>query len=174
MILKKKLKRLRKIWIHKKVSKEDLKTGDILFCKGKGIISSIIKFCTKSDITHVALFVEAWGQPMIIDAQSNGISPKLFDSWEKKYNYDYFVLRFEDLGNKKKKEIALKSYEKSGITKYPYFNLIYRFVVHYFTGEWVKDSKGMFCSEYVGWVYNIKDSDKMTPVDLYNYFKNLK
>jgi len=39
----------------------ELKTGDILNCTGKKLLSKIIKMFTKSRFSHTAIFIEIWG-----------------------------------------------------------------------------------------------------------------
>ena len=51
---------------------DELKTGDVLHCRGKSLLSKIIRWATKSEINHTALFIWIWGEPYIIDAQDNG------------------------------------------------------------------------------------------------------
>ena len=51
-----------------------LKTGDVLHCRGKKLISKMIRWATKSQINHTALFILIWGEPYIIDAQDNGVN----------------------------------------------------------------------------------------------------
>ncbi len=60
----------------------NLKPGDILICRGDRFISKLIMKATHSHWSHTALYVELWGQPSIIEAQSKGIFPKLFVDWK--------------------------------------------------------------------------------------------
>jgi hypothetical protein len=146
------------------------KTGDILHCKGSGIISKGIKLFIKSDITHTAMFIELWGQPFIIEAQAKGIYTIPFDEWVNKWGYKYEVHRSPREINEKL--IAIKAMSKLGHTGYDFKSFLIRKPIHIITGKWkVKDNedKRMFCSEFVAWVHNIPYSERLTPKDLYDY-----
>ncbi len=70
---------------------DDLKTGDVLHCRGKSLLSKIIRWATNSEINHTALFIWVWGEPYIIDAQDNGVNLKPFNEWVEKYNYNFIT-----------------------------------------------------------------------------------
>jgi hypothetical protein len=148
----------------------DLRTGDILHCKSKGLISFLISFFTKSDITHTALFISVWGEPFIIDAQKDGVNLRPFDEWLKKYNYTYIVSRPIGI---EEKSLAFKAMKKLGITGYDYVSLLLKYPIHFIFKKWLKNSEQkMYCSEYVAWVLDIENYERLSPVDLYDYCKN--
>lgn len=60
-----------------------LKTGDILHCSGKKLLSRLIKKATKSKFSHSAVFIEIWGQPYILDAQIDGVNVRPLNDWLK-------------------------------------------------------------------------------------------
>ncbi len=156
----------------------ELKTGDILHCTGYGFISSIIKWLTKSKLSHTACFISIWGQPYIIDAQSKGVSVKPFKAWTDKYVYEYTVSRKKGLDEK---EWALRAMSKVGMTSYDYYNLVIRQVIYRLwfklTGWhlWIKvksEEHEMVCSEYVAWTHEISEWEKASPEDIYQYCIN--
>ena len=150
-----------------------LKTGDILHCSGKRIISKLIKKFTKSEFSHSALFIEIWGQPYIIDAQKDGVNVRPLHEWQEMYNYDILVHRSSDLVNEK--TFAQRALTKVGHTAYDFEGLVLRQPVELLTGKWVEKgdtTKRMYCSEYVAWVYGIEKAYRFSPQDLYEWCKN--
>jgi hypothetical protein len=71
----------------------NLKTGDILHCTGKRLLSRLIRKFTKSKFSHSALFIEIWGQPYIIDAQRDGVHVRPWNDWCNQYNYTILAHR---------------------------------------------------------------------------------
>lgn len=147
-----------------------LKTGDILHCSGTRVISKLIKAATRSEYSHTALFIWIWDSPYVIDAQKDGVNLRPFDEWMKEFNYTIKVHRSSDVVNEK--SLATKALSKSGNTGYDFEGLLIRQPLKLVTGKWKADpnkEERMFCSEYVAWVYGIKDSYKMTPQELYEW-----
>lgn len=149
-----------------------LKTGDVLHCAGKRLISKMIRWATKSEFNHTALYIEIWGQPYIIDAQENGVNVKPFDQWQKEYGYDYIVTRppFEV----DEKRTAVKAMSKVGLTAYDFEGLIIKQPIELLTGKWKKkkdEQHKMYCSEFVAWVYYVNDSYKTSPADFLKFCK---
>ncbi len=149
-----------------------MKTGDILFCAGSKFLSKAIRFVTKSEWSHTALFIEIWGEPYIIDAQKNGINVKPFDKWKAEYNYKFIVMRNPNLGDEY--EFSKKAMSKSGITLYDFESLLLRHPIELITGKWKlrpNEENRMYCSEYVAWSHNIDQWYRMNPQDVYEYAK---
>jgi hypothetical protein len=150
-----------------------LRTGDILHCTGKRLISRIIKWFTKSKFSHSALFVEIWGSPYIIDAQKDGVNLRPWDAWMKEYDYDFIVHR--SLNTIDERDIAERALTRVGSTGYDFESLIFKQPIELFTGKWNKkkdETQRMYCSEFVSWVYSIDRSYRMSPEDLYNWCIN--
>lgn len=156
-----------------------LKNGDILICSGDGLIPTLIKKVTRSTYSHAALYFEVWGKAGIIEAQMDGINWKPFDAWKEKYEYDFIVYRNNEITEETAKTLSVKAFEKCGHTSYDFVSFIIRQPIKLITGKWKnkgtqKEGCKMICSEYVAWVYDIKDWFKMTPDDLQKYLhKNL-
>ncbi len=153
----------------------ELKTGDVLHCRGKKLISKLIRWATKSQINHTALFIWIWGEPYIIDAQDNGVNVKPFDSWVKEYGYDYIVMRKPKAIAEKK--IATKAMSKVGLTAYDFEGLLLKQPIELITGKWHKkpsnhEQDKMYCSEFVSWVYGLNDSYRMSPKDFLDFCKD--
>lgn len=149
-----------------------LKTGDILHCSGKRLLSRLIKKFTRSKFSHSALFIEIWGQPYVIDAQADGVNVRPFDEWQKKYNYDIIVNRFS--GELDREALSKRAMTKVGHTGYDIEGLIIRQPHKLITGEWKEKgdtTERMYCSEYVAWVYGVEKSYRMSPEDLYLWCK---
>ena len=151
----------------------DLRTGDLLHCRNKGLQSLIVGLCTKSDITHSAVVISIWNKIHIIEAEpSKGINIKTFKNWQKLNSLDFEVSRLKDSNEK---EDAIKLTSKSGITSYPLIKMLLVYTIHYFTNKWIRiDEDKMWCSAFAGWFRSYKDWQTMTPVDLYNREKSNK
>lgn len=153
---------------------ENLKTGDVLHCRGKKLISKIIRWATKSQINHTAMFIWLWDEPYIIDAQDNGVNVKPFQKWVDEYHYDFIVQRKPKPIAEKK--IATKAMSKVGLTAYDFEGLILKQPIELIAGKWHKkpanhEQDKMYCSEFVSWVYGLEDSYRMSPKDFLEYCK---
>ena len=151
----------------------ELKTGDLLHCRNKGLQSLIVGLCTKSDITHSAVVISIWNKIHIIEAEpSKGINIKTFKNWQKLNSLDFEVSRLKDSNEK---EDAIKLTSKSGITSYPLIKMLLVYTIHYFTNKWIRiDEDKMWCSAFAGWFRGYSEWQTMTPIDLYNKEKNNK
>ncbi len=151
---------------------DDLKTGDVLHCRGKSLLSKIIRWATNSEINHTALFIWVWGEPYIIDAQDNGVNLKPFNEWIEKYNYNFIIQRRPKAIAEKK--IAVKALSKVGLTAYDFEGLVIKQPIELLTGSWNKkngthEQDRMYCSEYVAWVYGLEYSYRTSPKDFLDY-----
>lgn len=149
-----------------------LKTGDILHCSGKRLLSKLIKRFTRSKFSHSALFIEIWGQPYIIDAQADGVNVRPFDEWQKKYDYDFLVHRIS--GELDREALSKRAMTKVGNTAYDIEGLVVRQPIKLITDKWKEKgdtTERMYCSEFVAWVYGVERSYRMSPEDLYLWCK---
>lgn len=147
-----------------------MKTGDILFCTSDKLLGRLIRKFTKSEFSHVALYVEVWGVSFVIDAQKDGIQFRMYSEWVDKYNYKVKVFRSDkDIDSKK---LSLRAATKAGFTGYDFESLILRQPFKLITGKWNEKKnfeEVMTCSEFVAWVYSIHKSYRMSPEDLYKW-----
>lgn len=152
-----------------------LKTGDILHCTGKRVISKLIRLATKSQFSHSAIFIEIWGQPYVIDAQKNGVNLKPWDAWVEEYDYTFKVSR-KIYPAVEPKTFSMRALEKVGLTAYDFESLLIRQPWKLITGKWKsrgkKEEFKMYCSEYAAWCHDIPKWWEMSPDDLYNYCNN--
>ena len=153
---------------------DELKTGDVLHCRGNSWLSKAIRWATKSNINHTALFIWIWGEPYIIDAQDNGVNVKPFQDWVDKYKYNFIIQRRPRPIAEKK--IAVKAMSKVGLTAYDFEGLIIKQPIELLTGKWNKkpanhEQDKMYCSEFVSWVYGLDNSYRMSPKDFLDYCK---
>jgi len=149
-----------------------LKTGDILHCSGKKLLSRLIKKATKSKFSHSAVFIEIWGQPYVLDAQKDGVNVRPLNDWLEKYNYNITVYRSSNLVNEK--TFAQRALTKVGHTAYDFESLLIRQPIELLTGKWVEKgdtTKAMYCSEYIAWIYGVEKAYKFSPQDLYEWCK---
>lgn len=143
----------------------NLKVGDILICRGNSWISKAIMKVTRGTWSHTALYAETWGQPGVIEAQSNGVNFKLWDVWRGKWGYEYIVYRHKSSFDEK--ELMLKAFSKCGETKYDFWKFFFRIPRKLVFGKWVhkgeKEDDKLICSAYTGWVWDLPGWEKMTP-----------
>jgi hypothetical protein len=158
----------------------NLNIGDILLCRRETLLSKLIRKFTKSKYNHVAIYVEVWGEPFIIDAQAKGVNAISYEQWLKKYKYRYTVYR-HNLADTEcfKKDISIRAFSKIGFTGYDVLSLVWYQPRYIFTGKWKgkrnEDAiKRMYCSEYVAWVYELPNWWKLSPEDLYVNLQNNK
>jgi uncharacterized protein YycO len=148
----------------------NLKTGDVLHCRGKRLLSNLIAGATKSKFSHTALFVEIWGQPYVIDAQKDGVNVRPWDAWMKEYDYTITAMRSPN--KLQEKSFAARALTKVGHTGYDFESLFLRQPSKLLTGKWKikgNEDERMYCSEYVAWVYGVEKSYRMSPEDFYNW-----
>jgi hypothetical protein len=145
---------------------KDLKTGDILHCNSNRLLSKMIRWVTKSNFAnHTAVVVECWGQLYVVDAQKDGVNPRPIDQWYKDFSYKVIVAR-PKIGPKDPKAFSIKAFTKVGNTAYDFASLIVKYPLWAITGKWKKESdpqEKMFCSEYVAWLWQIENSNRIDP-----------
>lgn len=149
---------------------KNLITGDILHCRGKGILSRLILWATKSTWSHTAIFIEIWHQPYILEAQRKGVHVIPFDEWLKKYGYNFEVSRNTYLTDYKL--YATSALSKVGTTGYDFVSLLIRGPWSLITGKWKRkkfEEDRMFCSEYALWTHAVEKAYRMSPHQVYEY-----
>ena len=149
-----------------------LKEGDILHCMSNGWLAKLIKFFTKSKINHTAIVLKINYNLFISDAQIKGVYPIPLQDWIKKYNYKYIISRPVNW-NERYKNRAINRWGK---TSYDFLSLLYQ-AWYSFTGKWIGKTKEgakkrMYCSEYVGYIFNFPEWWEMSPANIYEYTKN--
>lgn len=153
---------------------QDLKTGDILHCRGNVLLSKIIRWFTKSDFSnHTAVVIECWGQIYVVDAQKDGVNPRPIDKWIEDYGYEVIVAR-PKVGPKDPKTFSIRAFTKVGNTGYDFKSLILKHPWYTITGRWKTETDSeekMFCSEYVAWCWNIENSYRIDPGALMKHTK---
>lgn len=150
-----------------------IKSGDILFCTGKSLLSKLIMKFTKSNYSHAALAIEVWGEICIIDSQKDGTNLRLLKEWGKNYKYKYDIVRPFSFTT----EMKSRAIEKMGFTPYDFYSLVILQPLYLITKRWFgkrgeKAEKRMYCSEFVAYVFGIKDDFEMNPGGLYIFCIN--
>lgn len=149
-----------------------LETGDILSCKKDRLISRIIRFVTRGEYNHTAIYLEIKGEPYIADSQAKGTNLIPLKAWEEKWGYSYTVHRKRKINIAKIKKRALS---KVGHTPYDFGALLHH--IHFalfnrWRGKRKEDAKDrMYCSEYVAWVFELHNWWKTTPQALFDYLE---
>lgn len=147
----------------------NLKTGDILFCTGKKLLSKSIQIATRSRLSHSAVFISVWGVDCIIDAQKDGVNLRRMDLWQEQYNYTYIVLRSprEII----EAEFGKRALEIIGTTPYDYWNLVFRQPKKLITGQWdarKNETDRMICNGAVAYLHGLPNPDQYDPQQLFD------
>uniref|UniRef100_A0A6M3J9D6 Putative peptidase n=1 Tax=viral metagenome TaxID=1070528 RepID=A0A6M3J9D6_9ZZZZ len=152
-------------------------TGDCILWSGSGIISGLIKWKTKSKISHASLVVRLKkyeglkDRVFLVEALPSGLELRLLS--ERAHSYKGSVyLAHQALMTKGQRRIcrARALTKVAEDVKYDYGSL-FRNVV----GKVNVDARRFFCSEFVWWIWNeahyhenIKN-EAPVPGDLWNY-----
>lgn len=158
-----------------------LKSGDILHCTGKSIISKIIMFVNNTDISHTAMFISIWYEPYIIESSFWRVRLIPYQKWIKNFNGTFQISRILDIDEK---EVCSKAMNMINIP-YNYFFLIKKLLESINLINFIEKISKFFniaifeykynnrlvCSMLVGFAHNIDKWEKMTPKDLYEKTK---
>jgi len=150
----------------------ELKTGDILHCKRKSLLSKLIKFFTQSEYTHTAIVVVLEKEICVVEMQNKGCEIKTFDNWKRKYNYEY-VVSYSSV----RPPSARKIMSKSGVMGYDFELFIIKYPIRLILGRILgrefkvkrseNEDEKMICSEFVAWCYGWGDTQSFTPKKVY-------
>jgi hypothetical protein len=149
----------------------ELKSCDILHCTRKGVLSSIIRWATKSKYSHTAMVIEIWGKLFIIDSQKDGTNVRPLEEWLKDYKYQIIVARGK-ISKTRARELSMRAISKSGHTGYDFITLLFRAPWGILTGKWLKDkrpSEKTTCSEFIMWTFEQPDFDRASPQAVYDF-----
>lgn len=157
--------------------KDKLQVGDILHCRGKRLLSRMIMRVSRSQWSHTAIVVESWGQLFIIDAQQNGVNARPYKEWVKQYGYDVEIAR--PINPVHVEEFCKKAFGKIGHTRYDIASLFWHQPLYILTGKWrgrTQDNalKKMYCSEFVGWMYELPNWWTLSPKQVYEITEDPK
>lgn len=154
-----------------------MKTGDVLICKRNSFLSKMIQLVTKSNWSHTAIIVEFFGQIYVADMQKKGIELNPIDEWKLKWNYEFICFRNVDVERFNENEIGEKIVSVVGSkTKYDFFTFIFRIPYklitkkYKFKGDEI-ETKRMICSQFTGWIHNMNEWWKMTPISQLEYLE---
>lgn len=156
------------------IEKQNLRTGDILHCNGKRLLSKLIRKISGGKYSHTATVVVAYGQVLIVEAQNRGVNIMPYDAWQDKYNYQYDVSRQVKYINRTKH--ARRSFKHAGVAKYDYGMLLWDYPRYVLTGKWRGDNeiettaeKRFTCSTYVGWLFRIPKWWTLSPQQIFEH-----
>ena len=168
---------LKRITINKEYSevREQMKPGDMIAFGGKGLVSRVIKFFTRSEVSHVGVVarIDEHGRVMVMESTSlNGFSGVQLSRLSRRvaeYNGDVWWYPLNDSARKDLKLTRFWNYLwKQDGKKYDKWQAIASAIPIY-----AKESENrMFCSELVYGAYEaggiIRDvnSSELTPEDL--------
>jgi len=156
--------------------RSQFKDGDILMFKGKGIVSTIIKWKTKSPYSHAGI-VAWWNERlMVLEAVGKGVEARPISYLLKHYDggFDYYRPKKDTgINNDQRKKMTAFAQEQLG-KEYATIHTIKFFLRLLFGLKMTRRDRAkppgkFFCSQYVSAVYNvggydleIKFSDKFT------------
>jgi len=139
--------------------------GDILLLKGKSLFSKIVKWWTKSEYSHSAMFATPH---LVIESDFGGVQ---FNLTEKYKNMDYDVYRHKDITRNQQEKVFYWSFSKTD-KGYDHMGLL-----GIVLGTTSLDNKSRYwCSEfnmdaYIHAGVKIdcdKDTHRVTPQDIAN------
>jgi len=154
------------------VDKRDLRTGDILHCNGRRLLSKLIRKVSRGEYSHTATVVVAYGQVLIVEAQRRGVDIMPYDAWQEKYGYEYDVARPIRLNHTTKH--ARRAFRPAGVAKYDIGMLLWDYPRYVLTGKWrgadedeaISENR-YTCSTYVGWLFKMENWWKLSPQQVY-------
>lgn len=158
--------------------KRVLKDGDVLHCRGNRFLSKIIKWFMKSRITHTALVVELNGLLFVVDSQRDGTQLRLFDEWQRKYKYTFFISRNTCYTGKEGAYYHVdRVFSSIGFKPYDFASLLIHQPRYIITGKWPtrtkeREDNRFYCSEFVSYVLGIPEYYKQSPEDLLQILKS--
>lgn len=152
----------------------DLKTGDIILSYTKTTknpstwVSGAIRKISKQDWSHISIVVSCWNTLFYVEALPGGVKMTPIDEHPKDLNVMIRRPNFEFI----EKDIAIKAMSKIGYTDYDMISVVWFQFLKQITGKWYgntsassKTDKSMYCSELVGWIYDIEKWWELTPGD---------
>lgn len=134
---------------------EELKTGDILLYRSKGVLPWLIRLFTNSHVNHAAICVEIWGEMFVAESESKGfVLNKIGDSVR---GSEIWVMRY--IKPIDYKSFAVRIASMLGKHRYDFASLLFFQVWYSLTGEWVGKndkhaSKRLYCSEAIAYIYS--------------------
>ena len=152
---------------------EHLAPGDVLHCTGNSFLSKAIQLFCRSRINHTAFVIEIAGIFYVIDSDAKGVNPKLLGKWFEKNNYKFYVSR-PDSNIYNIQALTDRALSKAGVTNYDFISLSIHQVKYQLTGKWtgktdIGAEKRMYCSEFVAWVFELKNWYSLSPQDVFDF-----
>lgn len=153
------------------------KSGGIILCRSKRMLSKTIMETTGGDWSHVAKVIIIEGKVFVIDAQKEGVFARPLETWKRTFDYEC------ELWNNPKAKI--QAYETSNCMQYagvPYdkkhlaVGLMLSWVNAKEISEDYENNGKFICTEFVMKTECVDDPHKYTPQDVANYVhdKNFK
>lgn len=152
-----------------------LKNLDILHCKRKGVVPSLIRFFTKSRFSHTAIVIFIYDRPFILDAQAEGVNLRPFHIWKEEYQYSYEIARMvKNTSQKELDKILHRGMKHVTETKYDYMSLLWHHPKYILTGKWRGKKRQdalnrIYCSELIAYMYQMPFWWKRSPQSVYCY-----
>ena len=157
------------------VEEKDLKSGDLLICSTNRLLGRMIKKVSKSKYSHTAQVIKAYGEILVIEAQREGVNVINFETWRKKYNYNYLVARPDKTVVKDTTLFARNALSKTALRNYDIKALFIDFPIYIYTGTWrgpKNEAEALMenkwnCSTFTGWCFGFKEWWLKSPQNIY-------
>jgi len=140
-------------------ARDQIKNGDVLMYKGRGLISSVIRWVTRSPYSHAAL-ATWWNQRlMVMEAKGQGVivNPTSRSILHYRGDVEWFSCKKEISEDDRLRMVTFAQEElgKSyGRWKAIILGLKILFIHDFEKKDRLKREKKLFCSEYVAQIYN--------------------
>ena len=153
----------------KVITIEQVQTGDILLYKSKGFLPRAIRWFTRTDVNHVSIAIEMWGEMFVFESIGKGFVPqRIEDSIRGK---DITVMK--PTFNINSRELSIFTVSMAGHHRYDFASLLFFQPIYTITkrlfgkGWWIgkKDEKAikrLYCSEAIAYIHNYFYTSVMT------------
>jgi hypothetical protein len=158
----------------KTINKSLIKTGDIGCCIGVSTLSKTIQKATDSIFSHTTQFIWVDGVLFVIEAQAEGVVMYSYETWQRKYNYDFIIFRNpsclpEERWRKNAMQYLGVKYDKKGLAVGLFASLLKRTDMH----DKYRNNGMFWCSELTAKLALIQFPEDYSPKLIGEYgFKN--
>lgn len=162
------------------MNKHLIKTGDIANClRRKSFFSWLVYVFTKGKYTHTASFIRYGEELFVIDAQTNGFTPKHFEVWLDEYKYKFDLKRKTVIDEKKfikrAEELYSRPYDKKNfILRHPlkafrkWLNKFRRNKLVLWKEKDSEKFKEVTCSEAIAYLHKEDGAESLTPQEYFD------
>ncbi len=148
--------------------REDLCTGDVVLFAGKGIISKVIQWFTKSPYSHIGLVLVdvRWDMVLLWESTTlskiktvfgkikNGVAIRPLSTAIENYKGDIVIRKLDRILSTHQKRVLIKLRQEFKDKKYEESKLqLFKSAYDFIGGKNKRDTSSLFCSELVAEAY---------------------